>query len=362
MRKIVVCGGHLTPAQALIENLTKEKDLKIYFFGRRYVTEGNKNISAEYKQISNYNVVFKNIIAGRFQRHLSKYALISIVKIPVSFIQSFFLLLFIRPGLIVSFGGSISFPTIFSGWLLGIPSITHEQAVVPGLSNRLNGLFVEKIYVSWEESSNYFPREKTTLIGNLVRHSLLTSSAKKLKPSAKNVLFITGGNQGSHFLNTFVFENIKKLDSFNVIHQIGTANFKSDHDKAKAIYQNGYVWYDYISPETLKGIFDSAHITISRAGANTVWELALFGKVAILVPLLHSAGSEQQKNAEILKNADSAVIVEQSDAKGEKLLDIIATIEKNYTSMQKSAQALAKTLPRDASEILASAVQAILKS
>jgi UDP-N-acetylglucosamine--N-acetylmuramyl-(pentapeptide) pyrophosphoryl-undecaprenol N-acetylglucosamine transferase len=362
MKKILLCGGHLTPAQALVENLVKEKDLEIYFFGRKFVTEGNKNLSAEFKQISNYNVVFKNIVAGRFQRHLSKYTLISLIKIPVGFIQSFFLLLFIRPKLIVSFGGSISFPVIFCGWLLGIESITHEQAVVPGLSNRLNGLFVKKIYGSWKESLNYYPKEKTVVIGNLVRGSLLKGTAKKLRLPKKHTIFITGGNQGSHFLNTFVFENIKKLSSFNIIHQVGTANFKGDHDKAKSIKQNGYLWYDYIKPETLKSIFDAAQIIISRAGANTVWELALLGKVAILVPLLHSAGSEQAKNASILQSAGSAIVIGQKEANSGKILESIEKIQADYGKMLKSAENLAKTLPHGADKILASDIKKIIST
>ena len=360
MKKIVICGGHLTPAQALIENLSSKKDIKIYFFGRKYVTEGSKNLSAEYKQISAYNVVFKNIIAGRFARHLSKYTLISISKIPIGFIQSFLLLLAIRPKLIISFGGSISYPVIFCGWLLGIESITHEQAVVPGLSNRLNGLFVKKIYVSWKESLEYFPKEKTTVIGNLVRSSLLRGESKKLKQAKKHTIFITGGNQGSHFLNSFVFKNIGKLNSFNVIHQVGTANFKDDHDKAKSIKQSGYLWYDYIKPEALKSIFDSSNIVIGRAGANTVWELALFGKVAILIPLLHSAGSEQEKNASILSNAGSALVINQNIATAEKIIESIGKIQTNYGKMLKSATSFSLTLPKNADLILASIVRDLL--
>lgn len=360
--KIVICGGHLTPAQALIENLVGDKDLKIYFFGRRQVTEGNKNISAEYKQISNYDVVFKNILVGRFQRHLSRYTLIALIKIPITFIQSFFLLLFIRPKLVVSFGGSISFPVVFGAWLLGIDSITHEQAVVPGLSNRLNGLFVKKIYVSWKRSLNYFPKEKTTVIGNLVRNSLLMGNAKKLNLPKKLTIFITGGNQGSHFLNTFVFNNIRKLNSFNIIHQVGTANYRGDHNKARPIRRDGYHWYDYIGPETLKSIFDSAQIIISRAGANTIWEIALFGKIAILIPLPHSAGSEQEENSQILKNAGSAAIIKQSDANSEVILGTISNVQKNYISMQKSALAFAKTVPHNANELLVKDIESILKS
>lgn len=362
MKKIVICGGHLTPAQALIENLVKEKDIEIYFFGRRNVTEGNRNLSAEFKQISNYKVVFKNIVAGRFTRHLSRYTIISIIKIPIGFIQSIFLLLLIRPKLIVSFGGSISFPVVFCAWLLGIDSITHEQAVVPGLSNRLNGLLVKKIFVSWSDSLKYFPKEKTLVIGNLVRSSLLKGNEKKLKLPKKNTIFVTGGNQGSHFLNTFIFKNIGKLNSFNVIHQIGTANFNSDHDHAKSIKLGSYLWYDYISPETLKSIFDSAQIVISRAGANTIWELAFFAKVAILIPLPNSAGSEQDKNASILQDSGSAIVTSQKEATAEKILKDIEKVQANYSKMQKYATTLARTLPKNADQTLAREVMKIIST
>ncbi len=161
MKKIVICGGHLSPALALIGQLQKEKDLEIIFFGRKFATEGSANTSAEFKEINSQNLKFVNITAGRLSRKLTIPALISYLKIPLGFIQSFFNLLILRPKLIVSFGGYISPPVVFCGWLLGIDSICHEQPVVPGLANKINSLFVRKIFVSWPDTAKYFPENKT---------------------------------------------------------------------------------------------------------------------------------------------------------------------------------------------------------
>ena len=137
MKKILILGGHLTPALALIESL-KEQKVEIIFLGRKKVTEGKKPPSAEYQQVGNLNVKFQNIVTGRIQRHLTLYTVPSLFKIPIGFIQTFLTLLYFRPSIVVSFGGSLSFPAVFAAWLLGIGSITHEQSAIPGISNRIN--------------------------------------------------------------------------------------------------------------------------------------------------------------------------------------------------------------------------------
>ena len=43
--KIVIIGGHLSPALAVIEKL---KNAEIYYLGRKYTFEGDKAISLEY--------------------------------------------------------------------------------------------------------------------------------------------------------------------------------------------------------------------------------------------------------------------------------------------------------------------------
>src|SRR3972149_1846724 len=350
--KIVICGGHFSPAYALIEELGKTPDIKIIFFGRKFTTEGSGNFSAEYKEISRKKIKSRWIVTGRLQRALSIYTLQALAKIPVGFLQSFFYLLSERPRLIVSFGGSLSLPVVFCGWLLGIDSITHEQAIIPGLATKINSLFAKKVFVTWPQTKNYFDNEKVELIGNLTRKVIYNKKAKDEKiarflANKKKTIYITGGNQGSHVLNRFTFEWVKKIKDYQIIHQVGTANFKGDLKKAESIVEKNYLALELIKPEDIGAVLNGAYLIISRSGANTCWEILQIKKPAILIPLPIAAGSEQEKNARLLEKAGLAEVIDQKDLSFEKLQKTVDKISQNYQKYEKRAEIFAKKLPKD---------------
>jgi len=356
--KIVICGGHFSPAYALIEELEKTPDVKIIFFGRKFTTEGSGNFSAEYKEISRKKIKSRWIVTGRLQRSLSIYTLQALAKIPIGFLQSFFYLLLERPRLIVSFGGSLSLPVVFCGWLLGIESITHEQAIIPGLATKINSLFAKKVFVSWPQTKDCFKSGKAELVGNLTRKAVFNTKAKNGKIAGflandKKTIYITGGNQGSHFLNRITFEWIKKIRNYQIIHQVGTANFKGDLEKAKSVAERNYLACDLIKPEDVGAVLNGAYLVISRSGANTCWEIAILKKPAILIPLPIAAGSEQEKNARLLEKAGLAEVIGQKDLRFEKLQKTVDKISQNYQNYVKNGEIFAKKLPKDASRKLA---------
>lgn len=366
MKKIVICGGHLTPALALIEELQKKRDLAIIFFGRKYATEGSNSLSAEYKTISAAGIKFYEIAAGRIQRKFTKYTLGSFLKIPIGFIQSLFYLLKVRPDLIVSFGGYLSAPVVFASWLIGIDSVTHEQSTVPGLATKINSLFVKKILLTWRECSDFFSKEKSQVIGNLTRKSIFQKNAKDAKiqkflKSPQKLIFITGGNQGSHFINTLIFNLLPQLKSFQVLHQVGTANYKGDWDNAKKIKQKNYLAVDYLDTDNIGPVFAGSDLVVSRSGANTVWDLAILAKASILIPLPIAAENEQQKNAQILEKAGSAIILNQKDLTGQILKQKIDYMFKSLPKFQKNAQTFSKTLPKSASKILTAEILKLIE-
>ena len=53
--KIVIIGGHLSPALAVIEKLKTER---IFYFGRKHTFEGDKAISLEYQEIAKLGIPF----------------------------------------------------------------------------------------------------------------------------------------------------------------------------------------------------------------------------------------------------------------------------------------------------------------
>ncbi len=352
-KKIVVCGGHLTPALALIDEFEKKQNVQIVFFGRKISTEGSANYSAEYRTIKAKKIKFVSIVAGRIQRKFTKHTLISFIKIPIGFIQSFLYLLIEKPNLIVSFGGYLSTPIIFTGWLLGIDSVAHEQAAIPGFATKINSLFVKKLFVSWPHTAKFFDDQKVEVCGNLIRKSLFLKQpkSKELKDflkSSKNLILVAGGNQGSHFLNNLIFQSLSMLGNYYVLHQVGTANFRGDQNKAQQIKNKNYLPCDYIDPGDFGASVNSAKIVISRSGANTVWELAQLAKPAILVPLPVSSGNEQQENAGILGQAGAAKVVSQKELTSTKLVKLIEDIFRNYRKYMQKAQDFRKQLPKSA--------------
>jgi UDP-N-acetylglucosamine--N-acetylmuramyl-(pentapeptide) pyrophosphoryl-undecaprenol N-acetylglucosamine transferase len=56
----------------------------------------------------------------------------------------------IKPDIILSFGGYLAVPVVFVGWLLGIPSVTHEQTAVVGYANKFVSLFAKRILLTWK--------------------------------------------------------------------------------------------------------------------------------------------------------------------------------------------------------------------
>lgn len=357
MKKIVITGAHLTPALAAVEGLENKKDYQIIFFGRKKATDGSDNLSAEFREISKRNIPFVDIISGRLTRKFTKYTVSSLLKIPLGVLMSFIYLVRYHPSLVVSFGGYLSTPVVFGAWLLGIESVIHEQAVVPGAANRINSLFAKKIFLSWDETKDYFPEEKYQVIGNPQPRSLFKNSAGDKKAKAflekkGDMVVVAGGSQGSHVINSLIFENLDLFAGDLVFHQIGTANYKGDHAKAAKIKKNNYFTVDYVSPEDIGAVFSRAKFVISRSGANTVWDLAALAKPAILIPLAIAAADEQTKNAGILETAGSAIILRQKDLSRRTLKNALEKMEDNLSEFEKNAKAFQKTLPKNATEIL----------
>lgn len=352
MKKILICGGHLTPAIALIEAL-QQKNVHVFLFTKKTSTEGSKELSAEIKEAQRYDVKIIKITTGRLQRKFTRHTIPSLLKIPISFIQSFFYLVKIRPQVVAAVGGSLSFPVIFNAWLLGIPSIIHEQAEEPGISNKLNALLTKIIFVTWPQTLKFFPKEKTKLVGNLVRPSSKSiSNNKKLINFAskkKNLLLITGGNQGSHFLNNLILDNLDSFSSYQIVHLLGTANYKKDHERAFKIKKPNYLPFDYLTAADMAYLYSKAKIVISRSGANTVWDLATHANVSLLIPLPIAAGNEQFKNAQILKEAGAALVIKQNESNIKTLKSALGDLEKNHSQFRKNATVIQKSLTTGAS-------------
>ncbi len=358
--KILVTGGHVTPAIAVIEKI-KERfpDWEIVFVGRKFAMEGEKDISAEYRVISDLGIRFLSLYTGRGT------AVGSFVKMSLGFLQAYWYVLKERPAIIVSFGGYIALPVVIAGWLQRIASITHEQTRTIGRANYWISKVAKKVCVSFPDMVDKFPKEKTVYTSLPMRKALFQVPHKQLftVSSKYPLIYIAGGATGSESINSLIISVLPELlTTYTIIHQTGYASYSSIQKKIEILpanLKNRYHVTPYLSVADLAWVYRTMQLYIGRSGANTAFELAALGKVAMFLPLPWAAGNEQQKNAEILERAGSAVIVSQKDASPEHLLKTIHKIFETLRMFERKAAEFSKTIPRDGASRMVSEIESL---
>jgi len=359
--KLLITGGHLSPALALIEEIENtKKEVDIVFVGRKYPLDKERTLSLEFKEINKKSLTFVSLEAGRLTRTISMSSFLSIAKIPYGFIQSFFIINKYRPNLVMSFGGYLALPIVFWSYIFRIPVYTHEQTIKPGLANRLIGFFSKKIFVAFDEVKNNFPKDKTFVSGNPVKTTIFKIIKKPFNiKKDRPVIYITGGSLGSHSVNKLIKKIIESLlEKFIVIHQVGETKEYHDFEDLNLLKnsfteekQKRYFIVKHLFDDEVGYIYNISDLVIGRAGANTFFELLALKKPALLIPLPWSAGREQQHHAEIFAKAGCGEIFHQIES-SQKLLRLISLMINKINDYKNNFKNLSERYKKNVSKYL----------
>ncbi|MBI3109437.1 UDP-N-acetylglucosamine--N-acetylmuramyl-(pentapeptide) pyrophosphoryl-undecaprenol N-acetylglucosamine transferase [Candidatus Daviesbacteria bacterium] len=345
--KILVTGAHFTPAVATIEEFKKNYKHEVVYVGRKTPLEGDNTPSAESQVLPRLGVEFISLITGRLQREFTVYTIPSLLKIPVGFLQAPVILLKEKPDVVLSFGGYVAVPVVIWAWLFSIPIIIHEPAIISGLANKISAYFANKIAVSFPIKYPY-PEEKTAVTGNPMRREI--KDAINISKRGKPAILVTGGNQGSHVINMAVEECLDKLTKIvKVVHQTGDSKF-GDYDRLKQKQNENYRVEKFIS-NGWGQLLQECDLAVSRAGINTLSELAYLGKPVLVIPI--AGHLEQNVSARYFENLGLAKILPQSKLSGGSLLLNIKKMLKNLNQLKIKAGSLKKNIIKDGAKKLA---------
>jgi UDP-N-acetylglucosamine--N-acetylmuramyl-(pentapeptide) pyrophosphoryl-undecaprenol N-acetylglucosamine transferase len=307
-------GGHIFPAISIAEEILRRSPRnKVLFVGTKKGMEekilSKRGYALEF--ISSAGIVGTGLIKSLKGVAFALKGLFDSLRIISGF----------NPDLVLGVGGYASGPVVLAALFLWIPTAICEQNSIPGITNRVLGRFVKRVFVSFEESVRFFPRRKTIVVGNPVRSDILAQKGHVWMRNGFTVL-VFGGSQGAHRLNLSVpkaFGILGRKD-ISLIHQTG--------DKDLEDVKKTYEWYG-IRAEVLPFIEDigaayrSADLVIGRAGAGTIAEITAIGIPSILIPYPFSAYNHQLENARILEKAGAAVVIQDKDAVPEKLAEVL---------------------------------------
>ena len=333
MKRIVLTGGgtagHVTPNIALMPGL-RDMGFEIHYIGSY---EG-----IEKDLIRKEGVSYYGISSGKLRRYFDVKNITDPARILKGYAQAKKLLKQIGPSIVFSKGGFVAVPVVFAAASLGIPVVIHEADMTPGLANKLSMKKADHICCSFTETIKYLPEGKSTHTGLPIRAELKNGSREEGLRYAglsgeKPVVLSVGGSTGSLNVNRAVRSVLPELlKRFDVIHLCGAGNVDESLEGTP-----GYVQFDYIR-EQMKDLLAAADVVISRAGANSVFELLALAKPNVLIPLSAEASrGDQILHAHSFEKQGFSEVIEEQDLTDEALL---ATVEKVYADRAKYTAAM----------------------
>lgn len=351
-------GGHLVPLISVAKKIReKAANVKFLFLGPKGEIEIQHMMQA--------NIPMKKISVGKIRRYFSFLNFLDFFKVVMGFFQSLYHLVVFMPDVVFSKGGYASFPVVLAAWAYQIPVLIHESDSKPGLANSILAKFAKRVAVSYVDAERAFPSAKVILTGNPLREDIAQGNAQNIKQMLnmadfKKIIFVYGGSQGAKIINDKITNILPELlKKYFVIHQTGKNNFEEVKEKVGELgiksEREGYFPIAYVGDE-LKDILAAADLVISRAGANSISEIAANGKASILIPLENSAGDHQKINAYTLDRVGGCVVLEENNLGENLLLSRIDELMNNEELRKKLGENIRVFYHPDAAEKIAKGV------
>ncbi|OHA11514.1 MAG: hypothetical protein A3H71_01250 [Candidatus Sungbacteria bacterium RIFCSPLOWO2_02_FULL_48_13b] len=352
-------GGHVMPLIAVTRELQRiAEDNRILDIELRYLGPDN----GAYDVLKHEDIICEAVSAGKWRRYLSIRNFFDIFLTLWGIIQSAYKLWRIMPDVIFSKGGYASFPVLVIARIYRLPVIIHESDATPGIVNRWSKKFAKRIAVSFAKTAEFFPVEKTAVVGNPVRKRLLGGLRDGARDhlsifSQKPVLLIFCGSQGAEPINRLVLSGLKNfINNFEIIHQTGPDNFADVSQQSMVILnkedRSFYHPYPYLDETRLREAYAAADIILARAG-STIFEIAAVGKPSVLIPLPHAAQDHQRENAYEYAKTSGAVVIEEANATPNLVLHTILRIFETPGELERMREGATRFARIDAAETIA---------
>ncbi|MGH1337881.1 MAG: undecaprenyldiphospho-muramoylpentapeptide beta-N-acetylglucosaminyltransferase [Aureispira sp.] len=335
-KRLVFTGGgtlgHVMPNLPLIEHYQKE-GYTIHYIGSK---KGEEREFIEARAIN-----YHPIRTGKLRRYFDWQNFLDVFNVLLGIIQSFFVLLRLRPSVLFSKGGYVALPVVVAAWLLRVPIVIHESDRTPGLTTRLSKRFASRICVSFQYATKYFDANKVEWTGLPVRTAIFNASrARGLSVTGfkgdRPILLVFGGSLGAGFLNELVRTHLTTpwLAEFDVVNICGEDKIAHNLD-----YVN-YKQFEKLGSEFIE-VMQAADIVLTRGGATSLFELLAMKKPHVIIPLSKAVSrGDQVHNARYFSELNVSTFIEEENANWEAVQALLQESYKNRETLVQSMEQL----------------------
>ena len=362
MNVIFTCGGtggHINPAIA-VANMMKERhpDINILFIGAKGRMEEKLVPQAGYeiKCLPGSGLSRKLNLEGMKQNFKAAKNVLSAVSECKKIIKAF------KPDVIVGTGGYASFPALYVGSSMGIPTCVHESNAVPGVTTKMAAARASRVLVSFPESAGYYRnREKVEVVGMPVRKEFILTGQEEAKAQlgldSRPVVVSAFGSLGARQMNFAVADmfRLEKEDGYPFQHIHATGSFgwewmpeHVDSLEVDVNEDNGIDMREYIYNMPI--VMAAADVIISRAGASTCNEIGASGTPSILIPSPNVTNNHQEKNARILEGHNAAIVITEDQCSGKVLYNTVQQLLEDHDRRKAMSAAVRDMVVLDCAE------------
>jgi|GEM_PF-223601 len=343
-------GGHVFPAQSFSEGFRKcfpdsRIDLVTCHRAKALVDRMPQGIFASVSYLPEFG----------FPGGFSWKTLKPFFLFPYLFLQAILFLRRKKPDLCVGFGSFVSYPGMMAAHGLRIPTLIHEQNKVPGKATHWLVPHMDVVAESFE-GTRFLRKPKELYTTGLPLRPFITDAAARARGGSiprPFTLLVVGGSQGAQGLNTVVTDAIAALSDeerskIAVIHITGKRDqpWVAERYAQLALSSEVYPFYS-----AMDELFQKADLAVTRAGANTLFELAAFGVPALVIPYPH-AGGHQKYNAQGFAEKGGLIFHDEDPAAKDWLLEHLQKVIEDPGSLVGIAQAMKRLARPTATEEL----------
>ena len=298
-------GGHVFPSISLVDFLKKEYEIEI--------TIDNRGL----KFLKNFNYTRINIVNTEtiFEKNIFRF-LRKFLVLFFSFFRSIFLIIKLKPKLVIGMGGYSSFPICLSAYIFRIPVLIYENNLIIGRANKFLLPFIKKILIANPSIKGINSKYKNKILftGYLLRSSIFQIEKNDYKINNKKNLsiLIIGGSQSAKIFSESLPIVINKCNLNNIKFTI----FQQCLDKNKEMLENFYKKLNlnfklFSFSESLFEYYKQSDLAITRAGASSIAELLNLKIPFIAIPLPSSADNHQFENASFFEKKGYCILLEE---------------------------------------------------
>jgi UDP-N-acetylglucosamine--N-acetylmuramyl-(pentapeptide) pyrophosphoryl-undecaprenol N-acetylglucosamine transferase len=278
-------------------------------------------------------------------------------------LQALWILLRVRPQLILGMGGYVSVPGGLAAALLRRPLAIHEQNAVVGSANRLLSRFARIVFAGFPVTLGRAVSVRH--IGNPVRSDLLDAAQSASYDYAAQRPFrvlVMGGSLGAEAINRVLPGAWAAFTAggewpAELRHQTGRAHFETVREAYIGQAAESIELLPYIDAVTQAYLW--ADLVVCRAGALTLAELALLGRPAVLIPLPNAIDNHQARNAQVYVDGGAALVLPQAALSGESLAELLQSLAAEPARLQAMSAAARQLAFPDATRDLCDALEGL---